>query len=179
MNNIDEIFKIDPNAKIKFAKKGELLQRSGESSSFAYFVKSGLVRSYSIDEKGKEHIFMFGSEDWILADIESQEFHTPTELFIDCLEDSEIVVFNRECLTIASLSEDQLRENSNLLARRIAMLQRRVLMLMSATARERYDRFLETYPELPNRVTQKMIASYLGITPEALSKIRGEIARTK
>ncbi|MCB0509281.1 MAG: Crp/Fnr family transcriptional regulator, partial [Bacteroidetes bacterium] len=59
------------------------------------------------------------------------------------------------------------------------VLQRRIIMLMSASAKERYEHFLETYPELPNRLPQRLIASYLGITPEALSKIRGEMLREK
>ena len=68
-----------------------------------------------------------------------------------------------------------LKEKNNKLLRRVGMLQQRVIMLMSYTARERYEFFLKTYPTLPNRVSQKMIASYLGITPEALSKIRREM----
>ncbi len=122
---------------------------------------------------------MFASEGWLIADIESQEFNHPTELFIDCLENSEVVVFNRKCFREALLTEEQLKENAYLMARRIAVLQRRIIMLMSANAKDRYELFLETYPELPNRVPQRMIASYVGITPEALSKIRGKIVKSK
>ncbi len=179
MENLSEILSLDSNAKIKQTKKGEILQREGELSSLAYYVKKGLLRSYTIDEKGKEHIFMFASEGWLIADIESQEFNHPTKLFIDCLENSEVVVFNRKFFREASLTEEQLKENAHLMARRIAVLQRRIIMLMSANAKDRYELFLETYPELPNRVPQRMIASYVGITPEALSKIRGKIAKSK
>lgn len=178
MEDINEILNLDSNANIRKVTKGEIIQRQGELTSMAFFVKKGLLRSYSIDEKGKEHIFMFASEGWLIADIESQEFHTPTELFIDCIEDSEIVVFDRKCFSIADLSREQLKKNAHLLARRIAVLQRRVIMLMSFTAKNRYNRFLQIYPELPNRVPQRMIASYLGITPEALSKIRGELSKS-
>ena len=125
-----------------------------------------------VDEKGKEHIFIFASEGWIIADIESQEFNKPSELHIDCIEDSEVIVFDYKFFQTENLKDDQIRKNINLLARRLAMLQRRVIMLMSASAAERYDKFLETYTELPNRVPQHMIASYLGITPQALSNIR-------
>ena len=72
-----------------------------------------------------------------------------------------------------------LKKNVNLLSRRFAVLQRRVILLMSASAKERYELFLETYPKIPNRVPQRMIASYLGITPQALSTIRGDIIRKK
>ena len=179
MDNLDTILSLDANAKTKHIKKGTFLQRKGDKSSLAFFVKKGLLISYTIDKKGKEHIFMFASEGWLTADIESQEFDQPTELFIECIENSEVVVFDRKCFTLADLTPDQLRENAHLLARRIAVLQRRVLMLMSFSAKDRYDRFLETYPGLPNRVPQRMIASYLGITPQSLSTIRGEIVRKK
>ena len=179
MENLSEILSLDSNAKIKQTKKGEILQREGELSFLAYYVKKGLLRSYTIDEKGKEHVFTFATEGWIIADIESQEFDQPAKLFIDCIEDSNVIAFDRSILSKLEVSRDQLNKNLNLLSRRVAVLQRRVLMLMSETAKNRYEFFLETYPELPNRVPQRMIASYLGITPEALSKIRGEIAKSK
>ena len=178
MENLNDILALDANAKTKQFKKGYILQRKGQSSSLAYYVKNGLLRSYSTDEKGKEHIFMFASEGWLIADIESQEFDQPTELYIECIEDSEVVVFNRECFKVANLTAEQLKENAHLMARRVAVMQRRVLMLMSASAKDRYENFLRTYPNLPNRVPQHMIASYLGITPQALSTIRGKLARS-
>ena len=98
MKNLNEILNLDSNAKIKKVKKGETLQREGELTSMAFFVKTGLLRSFTIDKKGKEHIFMFASEGWIIADIESQEFDKPTELFIDCISDSEVIIFDRNVL---------------------------------------------------------------------------------
>ncbi len=179
MKNLSEILSLDSNAKIKQIKKGEFLQREGANSSQAFFVKKGLLRSYTIDNKGKEHIFMFATEGWMIGDIESHEFNQPAKLFIDCIEDSEIITFDRSRFEKMDISNDELNKNNSMLFRRLAVLQRRVIMLMSSTAKERYEFFLETYPELPNRVPQRMIASYLGITPEALSKIRGEIAKSK
>ena len=179
MDNISDILNLDSKKKIKVYKKGEVLQREGDSYSHSFFVRKGLLRSYTIDDKGKEHIFMFAPEGWMIADIDSQEYNQPTALFIDCLEDSEVYVIERSLFLKSDLSKDQLNRNVNLLSRRIAILQRRVIMLMSAPAKDRYELFLETYPELPNRVPQRMIASYVGITPEALSKIRGEIAKSK
>ena len=177
MENLNDILSIDSNAKTKHFKKGTIIQREGDQSSLAYYVKTGLLRNYTIDDKGKEHIFMFASEGWIIADIESQEFNQPSEMFIDCLENAEVIVFDRECFKLANLTHAQLQQNSHLMARRIAVLQRRVIMLMSSSAKHRYNKFLTTYPNLPNRVPQRMIASYLGITPQALSTIRGEMAR--
>ena len=177
MAQLTDILNIDPDAKAQAFSKGHVLQREGEVAAHAFYVKSGLLRAYSIDPKGKEHIFMFAPEGWILADLESTEFQQPAELFIECIEASEVVVFDRKHFFETSLSTAQLMERIQLLSRRLGMLQRRMIQMMSAPAIERYEYFLETYPELPNRVPQRMIASYLGITPEALSKIRG--ARVK
>ena len=122
---------------------------------------------------------MFAPEKWVIADIESQEFNQPAKLFIDCVEASEVIILDRSLLSKSELNIDQLKNNVNLLSRRVAVLQRRVIMLMSASAKDRYELFLETYPKIPNRVPQRMVASYLGITPQVLSKIRGQIAREK
>lgn len=142
--------------------KKQILQESGEFNSKIYEVESGLLRSYSVDEKGKEHIFMFAPEGWVIADNSPPE--EPTTLFIDALEDS--VVRVRE--------KDIKSEHKNVapLVKRLWVLQKRVIMLMSSSAVQRYEHFLATYPKITIRVPQRMIASYLGITPEALSKIK-------
>ncbi len=179
MNSLENIISIDPKAKLKSFKKGDILQYAGHSKASAFYVKKGLLRSYIIDNKGKEHIFMFAPENWIIADLEALEFHEPVQLFIDCLEDSEVIIFDKDCLFKAELPKEKIAENTQLLYRRLAKLQRRVLMLMGSPAIERYAYFLNSYPELPNRLPQRMIATYLGITPQALSTIRGKIARSK
>jgi len=178
MENLADIINLDPKAKLKAFKKGQILQYAGNSKASAFYVKKGLLRSYIIDSKGKEHIFMFAPENWIIADLEALEFNEPVQLFIDCLEDSEIILFDKDCLFKADLPKEKIAENTLLLYRRIGKLQRRVLMLLGSSAMERYTYFVNTYPDLPNRVPQRMIAMYLGITPQALSSIRGKIARS-
>jgi CRP-like cAMP-binding protein len=178
LENFTEILKIDTNAKLKECKKGNILQVAGGIKASTFHVKKGLLRSYIIDSKGKEHIFMFAPEGWITADLEALEFNEPVQLYIDCLEDSEIIIFNKDCLFKADFSKEKMIVNAQLLYRRMGKLQRRVLMLMGSPAIDRYTYFLDTYPELSNRVPQRMIASYLGITPQALSTIKGKIARS-
>lgn len=177
MENLKDILALDPKAQEKMFAKGDTLQRAGDSNASTFYVKKGLLRSYIIDSKGKEHIFMFAPDGWIIADIESLEFNQPVELFIDCLEDSEIVIFNKDCLFSPNMNKDVILRNVQLLYRRMAVLQRRVLMLMSASATDRYEYFIATYSDLYHRVPQHMIATYLGITPQALSTIRGKLAR--
>lgn len=157
--------------------KGDILQREGQLSSKTFYVKKGLLRSYTIDSKGKEHIYMFASEGWLVSDIESQVFKNETVLFIDAIENSEVYIIDANNVESSLDSVTALKDMVNPLLKRVGVMQRRILALMSSSARERYESFLQIYPELPNRVPQKMIASYLGITPEALSTIRGKIAK--
>lgn len=142
-------------------KKGQILQRKGDLNNKVYEVQSGLLRSYSLDEKGKEHIYMFAPENWIIADSVSPQ--NPCELFIDALEDSVVIQKEKD--------EDIISEKLKLV-KRLEVLQQRIIMLMSASTLERYEHFIHTYPDIVQRVPQKMIASYLGITPEALSTVK-------
>lgn len=142
-------------------RKGQILQRKGELNSKIYEVKSGLLRSYSIDENVREQIYIFAPENWIIADNIPPE--KPCELFIDALEDS--VVFKKVKDTSSII-------DSHKLVNRLEVLQRRIIMLMSASAIERYEHFITTYSDIVQRVPQRMIASYLGVTPEALSNAK-------
>ena len=140
-------------------RKGDILQKRDEFNSKVFVVKSGLLRSYSLDDKGKEHIFMFTPEGWVIGD--NQDASKPTSLIIDALEDSNVVVLPKDL--------EREEKNAKKLIKRLAVLQERIIMLMSNTAIERYAHFVETYPDILQRVPQRMIASYLGITPESLS----------
>ncbi|MGK0388839.1 MAG: CRP-like cAMP-binding protein [Maribacter sp.] len=161
----------------KSFRKGDILEYQGESSTKIYFVKKGVLRSYAIDEKGKEHIFMFASEGWIIAD--GADYNSVAELFIDVIEDSEVDIIDKKLFHKTIVPIQDLNERVISLIKRVSVLQRRVIMLMSASAIERYEHFVETYPDIVQRVPQKMIASYLGMTPEALSKVKGDKARRK
>jgi CRP-like cAMP-binding protein len=176
---LDKILNIENESNLKHFKKGEFIQQPNQSKANAVYVKKGLIRSYIIDSNGKEHIYMFASEDWITGDIEAVEFNQPTRLYIDCLEDSEVILLKKDHVAEANLSKEKMLQNMQKLWRNLAKLQDRILLLIGSPAVDRYHHFLETYPELPNRVPQKMIASYLGITPEALSSIRGKLAKGK
>jgi CRP-like cAMP-binding protein len=154
--------------KILHVKKGETIQHKGELNTKVFIVESGLLRSYSIDEKGKEHIYMFAPEGWIVSD--ATDKLQPSQLYIDALEDSVIRLRDKEDISQLDVTP---------LLKRLEVLQKRIIMLMSATAIERYEDFAKTYPNIIQRVPQKMIASYLGITPEALSKLKSEKVKKK
>ncbi|WP_405206337.1 Crp/Fnr family transcriptional regulator [Aquimarina sp. LLG6339-5] len=152
-------------------KKGTILQRKGDLNTKTYFVEKGLLRSYAIDKKGKEHIFLFGPEGWVIAD--NHPPNVPCDLYIDAIEDSSLIIIPKQ------KKLEEVTFNATPLINRLLALQKRVLMLMSASAIERYEHFMKIYPEISKRVPQRMIASYLGMTPEALSKIKGDKLRNK
>jgi CRP-like cAMP-binding protein len=179
MKNLEDIVNIQSYSKTKTFKKGVIVQSALDINASAIYVKKGILRSYIIDSNGREHIYMFASEGWIIGDIEAMEYNQPAHLYIDCLEDSEVILFNKDCLFKADLPKEHLIENAQLLSRRIGRLQRRVLMLMGAPAIDRYKHFIEIYPDLSSRLPQRMIASYLGIAPQTLSTLRSKMARSK
>lgn len=178
MENLEDIVNSSQGKEI-FFKKGSIVQGAGVKANYAYIIKKGLLRSYTIDEKGKEHIFMFAPEGWVISDVESHANETTTVLHIDALENTEALMFNKDSIDTSKLPLDSVLNEFSRLLKSFGVLQRRVIMLMSAPAMLRYEHFLETYPQIVNRIPQRMIASYLGITPEALSKIRGDMTRKK
>ena len=145
-------------------KKGEIVQRSQQLNTKVYHVVSGLLRSYCIDKNGKENIFMFAPEGWVIADSHGPE--VPSTLFIDALEDSVVKVFPKDL--------EREKDHIPALTRRMGALQDRILMLISTNAIERYEYFIKAYPNIVQRVPQKMIASYLGVTPETLSAAKSK-----
>lgn len=175
---METIVLLTQNTTKKTIPKGTILQRKGDKKIRAFFVTKGLLRSYAIDDSGKEHIFMFAPENWLITDVELLSNHTEATLFIDTLEDSEIEIIDERIFNkINELPTGLLCSQITKLINRINILQKRVLLLMSASAEERYKDFIATYPDIVQRVPQKMIASYLGITPQALSTIRNKKIR--
>ena len=168
------------NTKITKVNKGELLLRNGDPSDYFYYVETGCLRSYTIDLKGKEHVFQFAPEDWIISDQESMVSGQPAILNIDAVENSEIKMIKRPANPdMSDMDRASLIEMNQKFQRRIITLQKRVIQLLSFSAEDRYVEFNKMYPSLVQRLPQKMIASYLGITPEGLSRVRKNIAGKK
>lgn len=164
----------------KTLRAGDFLQRAGSVAKFTAFVAKGCLRSYVIDDKGKEHIIKFAPETWWLADVISMTAQTPSQYFIDAIENSEV-------LLIEPSAHDHLVETipgfaeafHKSLQKHAAAKDARIVSSMSASARERYLEFLKTYPSIVARVPQWMIASYLGVSPETVSRIRKKLAQTR
>lgn len=172
LDNWDELEQISS----KLVKKSDYLFRQGDVCTKLFFVESGLLRYFSIDDKGKEHILNFAPEGWIIVDRDSLYFNQPSNYNLQALEDSQIVEFDTHLFSsIIAQSCTLVNFNDRLLHNHIKQLQKRITMLLSAAAEERYLEFTKTYPKIINRVPQWMIASYLGITPESLSRVRKEL----
>jgi len=162
----------------KKVKKGEIILNAGSICNHSFFVEEGLLRSYSIDQQGREHMIQFAPENWIISDRSSLLFQEPSEFFIDAVENTTMIMFDEEFVIKASeLSANFRIFNQKALNNHIRHQQKRINLLLSATAEERYLNFIELYPNVTLRVPQWMIASYLGITPESLSRVRKELAR--
>lgn len=160
----------------KSVSKNTFLLREGDICQHAFFVEKGLLRVYTIDDTGKEHIIQFVPQNWFFSDRSSLYFNEPSVYFVEAIEDSTVVFLPKDFFD--SDSPDILRRlNDRLLNNHIRHLQRRINLLLGANAEQRYLEFMELYPDLMLRVPQWMIASYLGITPEGLSRVRKTLAR--
>ena len=163
---------------IKKVPKKTVLLHEGDICNFEAFINRGCIRNYYIDENGFEVILQFAIEDWWVSDITSFHFHTPSNIFIETLEDCEL-------LTLSPQTKEQLlREVPKLermfrlmVQKNLSVLQNRFLKTITASAQEKYLDFIERYPTIPQRVAQHYIASYIGISPEFLSKVRTRLSK--
>lgn len=162
---------------IRKIKRRQLILQEGFTCKHYSFVVKGCFRMYAIDEKGTEHNVQFAAEnDWI-ADIGSFHAGKASGFCIETIEPSEIVQIEQHDLYFLYTSIPKLdRIFKVIIENKFVELQNRVLQNISSTAQQRYLYFLEQYPHLANRLPNTQIASYLGITPEFLSKIRKDLA---
>lgn len=161
----------------KKLRRRQYLLQEGEVCQYAAFVEKGLLRSYSIDKKGNEHIMQFAMENWWISDLYSFFSGEPSSYMIDALEDSELLLIKRdryeELLKAIPSMERYFRL---LLQNNLIATQRRLNDKLSLPAEELYRTMIETCDNIPQRIPQQMIASFLGITRETLSRIRKKMA---
>ena len=162
-------------SKEKTLPKGEVLIRQGQIVKKTFYVTSGCLRSYCIDKNGKEHTLLFAIKDWWISDfiaIHNNEFATLT---VECLTESKVIEFNTKELDgiHARFPEFEPYQRHNL-ERHIVSLHKRILNQLQLSAVERYDLFLNQYPDIEQHTRNFHIASYLGITQQSLSRIRVE-----
>ncbi|MCK6608128.1 MAG: Crp/Fnr family transcriptional regulator [Flavobacterium sp.] len=162
----------------KKLKRKEFLFKQGEICKTENFIVKGCLRTYTIDNNGFEHIVMFGIEDWWVGDLLSFLTQSPTTYYIDALEDTEI-------LQITKPNLDKLYERVPKFDRFFRLIlqnafiaqQNRINQNLSFTAEQRYLNFISKHPNLEQRLSQKQISAYLGITPVFLSMLRRKLTQ--
>jgi CRP-like cAMP-binding protein len=164
----------------KTIKKKNFLLREGEVCEFEGFVTKGLFRVYHIDQNGFEQILYFAIENWWVTDIDSFTNQKPSQLFIEALEDSEVLLISRKDKEFAYENFPKIEKLFRVMTQKTHVaLQRRMIDNLSKTADQRYLDFIEKYPTHYKRLTNLQIAAYLGISHEFVSKIRRKIASQK
>jgi CRP-like cAMP-binding protein len=159
---------------------GEFLQRAGDVARHAAFVASGCLRSYVIDASGKEHIIQFAPETWWLADSTSLMTGKPSQYFVDAVEESVLLLIEPAShQAILQRVPGYAAAFRTGLQKHNAAKDERIVTALSSSAEERYLEFLERYPSLAQRVPQWMLASYLGVSPETVSRIRKQLSRNQ
>ena len=164
----------------KRVKKRQFLLQEGDVCKQLAFVTAGCLREYSVDHKGEEHIIQFAVEDWWISDLNSFLTGTASTHNIDALENSEVLLLDKA-------ARDKMLETIPKMERFFRIIlennyiatHRRINEALSATAEERYLAFLKTYPVQAEKLPQNQIASFLGITPQSLSRIRKEMSRKR
>ena len=161
---------------VKKLKRHQFLLHEGQVCKHIGFVNSGCLREYTIDNKGNEHIIQFAVKDWWVSDLHSFLSGSPSKYNIDALQNSEVLLLEKS-------ARDKLLDACPKMERFFRLLmeahhvatEERVADTLSHSAEERYIKFIKTYPKMLEEIPQNQIASYLGITPQSLSRIRKEL----
>ena len=159
-------------------KKKELLFREGDSNTRHYIVEKGLVRLYLIDPKGKEINILFAKENQVIGDLATPD---PTSFNLETTEDSVVYSIDDESLRrlIENIDISSEFDPASGLRRSYIHIQNRLVSILSKSAEENYIEFQQRFPDLIQRLPQYHIASYLGISPEFLSKIIAKTTKKK
>ncbi|WNH12019.1 Crp/Fnr family transcriptional regulator [Thalassobellus suaedae] len=172
----EEITFLESKLTIRNYLKGQYILQQGDVCQYGCFILSGCTRTFYVDKDGQEHILMFGIEDWWASDMGSFITQTPADFNVQCLENTEVVMFSHK------VNEELYKEIPKLerffrqiTERAFVASQKRIVRGFSLAAKEQYLLFREQYPEIEQRIPQYMVASYLGITKEFLSKIKSQL----
>jgi len=174
----EEIQELSRRIKVRKIKRRQFILSHGEKCKYYNFVASGCFKMYKVDPAGKEHNLLFASENQWITDIGSFHSEKPSELYIEAIEPSVIIQIEKKDLLYFYANYPKFDRNFRVIIEdEYIELQNRLLQTISSTAEERYLSFLDQYPHLINRLPNTQIASYIGITPEFLSRIRKNLSR--
>ena len=186
LTNISRHIQLEPEEKAyflsllqtKFIRRKEFLLRVNEVCKNESFITKGCLRTYTIDDTGLEHTLMFAIEDWWTGDLYSFLTQQPSGFMIEATEDTELLQISKANLEKLYQKIPKFERFFRIMLQNAFIAQQeRIKQNLSFTAEQRYCRFIDKWPDLEQRLSQKQIASYLGITPEFLSMIRRKLAR--
>ena len=173
--NSEDYELIESVSLFKKLRKHQYLLQAGDISHYHAFVCQGFLRNYYVDKKGQEHIMQFAPENYWTGDFESMSQGLPSKYNIDALEESEVLLLKKEDFEMIRKTIPAFNDFVNeTLKRNSLVLQNRIHVNISLSAEEKYKDFIANYPSISNRVPLHMIASYLGVTAETLSRIRSQ-----
>jgi CRP-like cAMP-binding protein len=165
---------------VRKVKKRKTLLNRGEISGYLFFVQNGALRSFTVGQDGNEHVMQFAFEGHWVSDLSSFITQTPGEIVIEAIEDSEVLLLPHHELEVLLDKIPALEKFFRQLYQRAYVgLQKRVNMRESTPAKERYKELIAKHPNIARRVPLLYIASYLGITAESLSRVRGTMANER
>lgn len=186
LDNISKIVTLTLEEQAYFLSKTEtkkikakiILQNAGQVCKEGYFVNSGLLRSFNINDNIVEHVMSFACESWWISDMYSLLSQKPGNLFIEVLEDAEVVILTKENQEQLYLEIPKLERFFRILTENsLVANQERLMDNLSLTAEERFEKFCKKYPTLIQKVSQKQIASFIGVTPEFFSKMKSRLLK--
>ncbi|TRX38715.1 Crp/Fnr family transcriptional regulator [Flavobacterium sp. ZT3R18] len=159
-------------------KAKTIILNSGAICKHSYFVNSGILRSFNINDNIVEHVMSFACQGWWIGDMYSLLSQKPGNLFIEVLEDAELVLLSKENQELLYREIPKLERFFRILTENsLVANQERLMDNLSLTAEERFEKFCKKYPSLIQKITQKQIASYIGVTPEFYSKMKSRLLR--
>lgn len=164
----------------KKLRKRQFLLQEGDVCRYTAFVEKGMLRTFTVDDKGNEPILQFSMEGWWVTDLYSYLTDEPSRYNIEALEDCELLLITKPSWDILLEKVPAFERYFRILIQNnLIATQRRLISSLTETAEEQYTKLIATFPTCLQRVPQHMIASFLGITPETLSRIRSQMATRK
>ena len=186
IQNISKHIHLTPDEEVLFLSKLEIkhfkaktiIHNSGTVCEHSYFVNSGILRSFSINDQIVEHIMTFACSGWWIGDMYSLLSQKPGNLFIEVLEDAEVVILSKKNQEILYQEIPKLERFFRILIEKsLVANQERLMDNLSLSAEERFEKFQNKYKDLQYKIPQKQIASFIGVTPEFFSKMKSRLLK--
>lgn len=174
----DELPEVERALEKLVVKKGDILLTAGQFVPYQYYVHEGCLRTYYHTDNGKEHTLQFAISDWWISDYTAFFTAGRSIFYMDCIQDAIIYKLSKESMDELYKKFPEIEVFFRIkMERFFGSFQRRILSDLAMTAKEKYQRFLDTYPSIEQHIKNYHLASYLGITTESLSRVRKEMAR--